>query len=203
MSANNPPPAPTEGFLVIGYLKKLVSWMKKNRPIAGPGILAKQTEGGIVFSTAPSQSDGNLNWDISTGTGLTAIVSEGSVIYWDTDNLVMSQETNPETEVSLTGSTTNYIYYKTTLRPLAWGSYYVAWVPSAGSCVAQTTAGTNTVDFDNALGGGGDYYQLLGTAVTSGTAILAGTGGIDQLYSEAINFNFLTMSFGAFSCGTA
>lgn len=60
MSANNPPPAPTEGFLVIGYLKKLVSWMKKNRPIAGPGILAKQTEGGIVFSTATVQPYGNF-----------------------------------------------------------------------------------------------------------------------------------------------
>lgn len=193
MSANNPPPVPVEGRLVVSYLKNLVSWIKKNRPIAGPGLLQKQTEGGIVFSLSSGDAG---PFAMTAGTGSTLQIAGGGIWNWDATNARPVLDNMASGTATLATGTSN-VYVECTTTPTSISTYYVAWVNSGYSFVADTSEKSNTVDFDDAVGGAGLSYVKIGEAVVSGGEITS----ITPIINETIDHKWpWTLDLGTFSC---
>ena len=136
-------------------------------------------------------------WSVIIRDGLDITMKGGNVWNWDSDNLRPILDVVEGDVLTLTASSTNYVYLKCTTTPVSVATYFVCWVNSAYSLYTATEEEDNTVDFSDAVTGGGESYVLLSEITTDGTSITAITPKIRETVEHKWPW---TQDWQVFSC---
>jgi hypothetical protein len=152
---------------------------------------------GYKASLRVNQASATL-WRISTS-GLEATIGSGRVTKWEPVNSRKEQEEVTTDNVAtsnvltLTASSTNYVYLKATMTPNATATNYIAWVASAYDFYTATSGPGNTVDFSDAVSGAGILYTKIATLVTNTSLVTSTTrhhwDAIDLAYPWTLNLD--------------
>ena len=152
---------------------------------------------GYKASLRVNQASATL-WRISTS-GLEATIGSGRVTKWEPVNSRKEQDEVTADNVAtsnvltLTASSTNYVYLKATMTPNATATNYIAWVASAYDFYTATSDPGNTVDFPDAVSGAGILYTKIATLVTNTSLVTSTTrhhwDAIDLAYPWTLNLN--------------
>ena len=136
-------------------------------------------------------------WAVARTDGLDAIIKGGKVWNWETTNLRPILDSVDGDTLTLTASSTNYVYLKCTTTPVAIASYFICWVNSAYSLVSATTEQGNTVDFADAVTGAGFSYVKLSEITTDSDSITAITPKVRETVEHKWPW---TLNLEIFSC---
>ena len=181
MSTRSPIPNPEKGQSVLMYIKKLIKYVEAMRIVPGDGLVTRESAKGTVISLALANRNGaNVEpFAITGGSGLTAKLAAGTVTaFYGTSTSAeyptysgTALNADPTPTLTLTGSATNYIYIKGELTAAPSGATvqyrYDATDPMTIDVQTSTQADTG----DSYAGTAGTAYWLLGTVVTSGSAV--------------------------------
>lgn len=142
-------------------------------------------------------------WRFQVKSGLDGVIRGGYVDVWDLTNVRTEQVEVADGEITLSSSSTNYVYLKSTLSPAVVETAYIGWEASTFSFHTATSEEANTVDFTDAVTGEGFLYTKLAEVVTDGSGVdtSATNQGITRFAFDTLPLNFpWTLNLDTFSC---
>jgi hypothetical protein len=190
---------PMKNQVTSERMNHILDGVKMAQPSASGhvGMTVNQTPDGWVGKVLTKKPTLGL-WGISTS-GLEATIGSGRVTKWEPVNSRKEQDEVTADNVAtsnvltLTASSTNYVYLKATMTPNATATNYIAWVASAYDFYTATSAPGNTVDFSDAVSGAGILYTKIATLVTNTSLVTSTTryhwDAIDLAYPWTLNLN--------------